>query len=211
MRYSFIFATAVAVVMASNPQAMLDVVYPIDYARTGAMALIALAFGNVAFCLFAVAGTILNGAGLTRQAVIVAAITLGTSVIANSFVIPSATPGTEVLFAAACATAGAMCFGAICAAVMLVRHLGAFAPAMTLVRVPIAVAVAWAVAYLIPFESAYLTLLEGIIVGLSYFAALVIIGELGRQDIRTLTSGRRRKKNHSEPSSKKSEAESGPE
>ena len=62
-RYSLIFAMAIAVVMAANPVDVLGLVYAPDYARARRPALPLLALGNVAFSLFAIAGTILNGAG----------------------------------------------------------------------------------------------------------------------------------------------------
>src|SRR5690606_16684567 len=59
-RYSLIFASAIAVVLAGNPQAVLDLPYPSDFAEVGWPALIALSLGNVAFSVFAITGTILN-------------------------------------------------------------------------------------------------------------------------------------------------------
>src|SRR5262249_57067201 len=67
MRYSLMFSTVIAVVMAANPEPLLRIPYPADYAVLGAPALAALALGNVAFSVFAIAGTILNGAGHTRD------------------------------------------------------------------------------------------------------------------------------------------------
>jgi O-antigen/teichoic acid export membrane protein len=93
MRYSLIFATAIAVVMAANPRPLLDIPYADDYATLGAPALMALALGNVAFSLFAIAGTILNGAGFTRDAIIGAAVTLGLAAVGNLIAIPRCEPG----------------------------------------------------------------------------------------------------------------------
>ena len=67
MRYSLMFAMAIAVVMAANPVDVLGLVYAPDYAQRGGTALALLALGNVAFSVFAIAGTILNGAGLSRD------------------------------------------------------------------------------------------------------------------------------------------------
>ncbi|HYU15298.1 MAG TPA: oligosaccharide flippase family protein, partial [Candidatus Acidoferrum sp.] len=49
MRYSLVFASAIAVVLAANPAAILDLPFQADYAYFGAPALVALALGNVAF------------------------------------------------------------------------------------------------------------------------------------------------------------------
>ena len=89
---------------------VLGLVYAPDYAQLGGPALAALALGNVAFSVFAIAGTILNGAAYTRSAIISAGITLVVAVIADYIAI-SMTAGTEyVLAAAAAATGGAMVF-----------------------------------------------------------------------------------------------------
>lgn len=194
MRYSFVFATAIAVVMAANPRAMLDVLYPAEYARLGGPALVALALGNVGFCLLAIAGTILNGAGHTRPAIVMAGVTLAVAAVANAMVIPRLEPGQPMLVGAALATAGAMLVGAGLGAWLLRRHLGAFMPPATLLRVPVAVVAAMGVGHLIPFTSTLATLVEAAAVGLSFLAALVLTGELGRRDLAALTSlGRRRK------------------
>ena len=59
----------------------------------GAPALAALALGNVAFAVFAIAGTILNGAGHTRDASLSAGLTLVLAVVGNWIVIPMLRPG----------------------------------------------------------------------------------------------------------------------
>lgn len=194
MRYSLIFATAIAVVMAANPEPMLDLLYPLEYAQLGASALIALALGNVGFCLFAIAGTILNGAGMTRQAILVAAVTLLLSVVANALLIPRAEPGAGVLLSAAAATGGAMVLGALFGGALLYKHLGAFVPWGTPARVLLAVAVGLGVGRAVQLEGPLLTLVEAALVGLSYLLALVITRELSGRDVAALTSlaGRRK-------------------
>ncbi len=194
MRYSLIFATAIAVVMAANPEPMLDLLYPLEYAQLGASALIALALGNVGFCLFAIAGTILNGAGMTRQAIQAAAVTLVLSVAANALLIPRAEPGASVLLSAAAATGGAMVLGALFGGVLLHKHLGAFIPWRTPARVLVAVAVGLGVGRLVQLEGPLMTLVEAALVGLSYLLALVITRELSGRDVAALTSlaGRRK-------------------
>jgi O-antigen/teichoic acid export membrane protein len=186
MRYSLIFAMAVGVVMAGNPEAVLDVVYPAVYAHFGGSALISLAFGNVAFCLFAIAGTILNGAGRTRDAITVAAVTLVIAVAANAAILPLVPPGRTMLLAAASATAGAMLAGAALSGWYLVRRFDAFLPWRTLARVLVAVAAGLAVARLVPFTTPLLALVEAVIVGLAYLAALVLTRELTRRDLAAL-------------------------
>src|SRR5262249_54435903 len=100
-RYSLMFAMAIAVVMAANPEDVLGLVYAPDYAQIGAPALILLALGNVAFSVFAIAGTILNGAGMTRPAIITAALTLALAAVGNYIAIPLAVDSGNALQVAA--------------------------------------------------------------------------------------------------------------
>ncbi|HMG55250.1 MAG TPA: oligosaccharide flippase family protein, partial [Kofleriaceae bacterium] len=104
IRYSLIFAMGIAVVMAANPSEVLGLVYASDYAQLGGPALTALALGNVAFSLFAIAGTILNGAGKTLPAVATAAGTLGLAAVGNYIAIPIAAERGDVLLVAAVVT-----------------------------------------------------------------------------------------------------------
>jgi len=193
LRYSLVFATALAVVMAANPEPLLDIPYAADYARLGAPALTALALGNVGFSLFAIAGTILNGAGLTREAIISAAVTLAVAAVGNAIVIPMCDPGTEVLLAAASTTGGAMVLGASLAGYFLWRRLGAFLPVRSLVRVAVAVVAAIAVGRVIPFRTPLMTLVEAAIVGVVYLAVLVATRELGKADLKAIAQVRARR------------------
>jgi stage V sporulation protein B len=190
LRYSLIFATALAVVMAANPQPLLDIPYADDYARLGAPALMALALGNVAFSVFAIAGTVLNGAGLTREAITSAAITLAVAVVGNLFVIPRFEPGRDVLLAAATTTGVAMLIGASVAGYFLHRRLGAFVPVKTIARVVLAVGVAMAIGRVIPWTRPLQTLVEAAIVGLAFLGTLVVTRELGKADLASIRSVR---------------------
>ncbi len=194
MRYSLIFASALAVVFAANPGQLLDIPYPADYAVVGGPALAVLALGNVAFSVFAIAGTILNGAALTRQAIAVAAVTLALAVAANALVIPRLEPGAEVLLGCAVATSGAMLVGAALGGWMLVRHLGAFVPPATPIRVVLAAAAAIACGRVLPTGTPLMNLAEAAAVGLTFVIVLVITRELGGRDLRLVAGVLGRKK-----------------
>jgi stage V sporulation protein B len=183
MRYSLLFCTAIAVVFAANPLELLDLPYDRDYAVVGAPALQALALGTVAFSVFAIAGTILNGAGLTREAIATAAVTLVAAVVANWMAIPRFAPGQSLLLACSVATSGAMLLGAALGGFILHRRLGAFIPGLSLLRIGLAAAVALGVGRLVPFRSPILTLVEAVLVALAFLATLVITRELGRAEL----------------------------
>jgi stage V sporulation protein B len=174
---------AIAVVMAANPTPLLDVVFATDYAELGGPALTALALGNVAFSMFAIAGTILNGAAFTRPAIITAAVTLAIAVIGNWIAIPLVGPGKPMLLVTASVTSGAMLIGAAVSGFVLRKKLGAFIPLASVVRVAIATAVALAVGRVIPFRTPLASLVEAAIVGVTFLAVLIATRELGKQDL----------------------------
>ena len=192
-RYSLILAMALAVVMAANPSDVLGLVYAHDYAELGGPALTALALGNVAFSIFAIAGTILNGAGKTFPAVVTAAITLAVAGIGNYIAIPIAAEHGDVLLVAAVVTSGAMGVGAIASGWALRKELGAFLPVASVVRVAIATIAAIAVGRALPLHGKLLTLVEAVVVGATFLIVLVITRELGRGDLEAIKAVRRKR------------------
>lgn len=196
-RYSLIFAMALAVVMAANPSDVLGLVYAHDYAELGGPALTALALGNVAFSIFAIAGTILNGAGKTFPAVVTAAITLAVAGVGNYIAIPIAAEHGNVLLVAAVVTSGAMGIGAIVSGWVLRKELGAFLPAASVVRVVIATVAALAVGRALPLPlplpGKLLTLADAVVVGATFLIVLVITRELGRGDLEAIKAVRRKR------------------
>jgi stage V sporulation protein B len=192
-RYSLIFAMAIAVVMAANPQDVLGLVYAPDYAQLGGPALMLLALGNVAFSVFAIAGTILNGAGLTRPAIVTAALTLVLAAVANYIAIPLAVDSGNVLQVAAGVTGGAMLVGAIATGVVLYRRLGAFLPITSIVRVGIATVVGIVVGRLLPFHGKLMTLVEAVIVGITFLVVLVATRELGKRELQAIKAVRNKR------------------
>ncbi|MBA2541813.1 MAG: polysaccharide biosynthesis protein, partial [Deltaproteobacteria bacterium] len=198
-RYSLIFAMAIAVVMAANPAEVLGLVYAADYVALGANALVPLALGTVAFCVLAINGTILNGAGLTRPAIAVAAVTLGIAFIGNWIAIPLAVPHGRTLEVAASVSGGAMLIGAIASGEVLRRRLGAFVPWMSVARVVIATAFALAVGRMLPFTGKLMTLVEAVVVGVTFLIVLVATKELGRRDLDAIRAVRAKRGSAGEP------------
>jgi stage V sporulation protein B len=183
VRYSLIFAMAIAVVMAANPTEILGLVYAPDYAQLGGPALAALALGNVAFSVFAIAGTILNSAGLTLPATVTAGITLAFAAIGNAIAIPIAAARGDVLHTAAVVTSLAMLAGAILSGWVLRRRFGAFLPLASIVRIAVATVAALAVGRVLPLHGKLMTLVEAVIVGAVFIIVLVVTRELGRRDL----------------------------
>ena len=193
VRYSLMFGALIAVVMAANPGDVLGLVYAPDFVQHGAAALPLLALGNVAFSLIAIAGTIFNGAGQTRVATLMAALTLVVAIVANYIAIPLAAEGGNALVVAAGVTGGSMVVGAIACGIVLRKRFGAFVPLLSLVRVAIATAVAIAVGRVLPLHGKVMTLVEAVIVAIVYLVALVATRELGKRDLAAIKAVRRKR------------------
>jgi stage V sporulation protein B len=195
-RYSLIFAMAIAVAMAAQPSSFLALVYAPDYAQLGGPALRALALGNVAFSIFAIAGTILNGAGKTLPAVVTAAVTLALATVGNYIAIPIAAQHGDVLRVAALVTTGAMVVGAIVSGAVLRRELGAFLPVASVVRIAIATACAFALGRalsgVLP-PGKLMTLVAAAAVAAGFLIVLIVTRELGKRDLDAIKAVRRKR------------------
>ncbi len=193
-RYSLMFAMAIGVVIAANPTDMLGLLYAEDYAHFGGPALAWLALGNVAFSVFAINGTIMNGAGLTGPAITTAGATLVLAAIGNYIAIPIAAESNNVLPVAAAVTGSAMVIGAAASGWILYKHLGAFLPLKSLVRIGIATGAALGVGkYLVLPHGKLMTLVEAGVVGVVFLGVLIGSRELGRRDLEAIKAVRRKR------------------
>jgi len=195
MRYSLVFAGAMGAVLASNPSGLLGVPFKPEYAAVGGPALAALALGHVAFALFTIGGSILNGAGMTRLAVIGAAVTLVALVVALWVGLPMAEPGRPLLAVAGACTGGAMLLGALVTGAMLWKKFGVFVPLATALRVGLAAGAAVGVGRVLPAGGKMVALGGAIVAGIAYLATLLVTRELGRADlerVRSVARGRKK-------------------
>lgn len=192
-RYSLMFAMAIAVVLAANPVDVLGLIYAPDYAQLGGPALVFLALGNVAFSVFAINGTILNGAGHTSSAILAAAITLALSVVGNYVAIPLAAEAGRTLEVAAAVTSGAMVVAAVLSGLVLKRRLGAFVPLASVLRIGLATGVALVVGRVLPLHGKLMTLVEAAVVGLTFLVVLIGSRELGAGDLAAIKAVRKQR------------------
>src|SRR5262249_25602303 len=124
----------------------------------GGAALTLLALGNVAFSVFAIAGTILNSAGRSLDAIVTALITLVLAAVANAIAIPMAIENGHTLEVAAGVTGVAMLIGAGLTGFALYRRLGAFVPLVSLIRIAVATGTAFVVGRALPLHGKVMTL-----------------------------------------------------
>ncbi|HEX8952931.1 MAG TPA: oligosaccharide flippase family protein [Polyangia bacterium] len=193
MRYSLVVAALFAAVLAARPDATMHLFYKPEYA-VGARALSALVLGYVAFSLFNIAGTIINGSGRTLPTTIIGVVTLAATVAAEWIGIRVALEtGADPLFVAAVTTAATMTLGVLLSAGYLWRTFGAAPlPAATLVRVAAAYAAAlgagwaWTRAGILPGKVG--TLVSCAAVGVVYLVVCVATGELSPSELKRLRS-----------------------
>ncbi|MFH0903036.1 MAG: polysaccharide biosynthesis C-terminal domain-containing protein [Pseudomonadota bacterium] len=182
LRYSLVLAAGLGMLLVANPVPMLDLPYPPVFAQTGGPALVPLAIGYAAFALSMIAGTILNGAGRTRDALVVAIVTLLVAAVGLSCSIPLASPGWQMLLACASATAAAMVLGAFLALGLLWKRFRSSLPIASLLRICAAAAAGVVVGRLIPATAPVATMIEAAVCGLVFLVVLIASGELGRED-----------------------------
>ncbi|MGE0872545.1 MAG: oligosaccharide flippase family protein [Kofleriaceae bacterium] len=193
VRYSLIFALAIAVVMAANPVDILGVIYAPDFAHLGGPALPWLALGNVAFSILAINSTILNSAGATRSTIVAAAVTIGLAAIGNYIAIPLAIEANRTLEVAAAVTGGAMIVGALATGLVMRRRFEAFLPLLSAIRIGAASAVAIAVGRMLPLHGKLMSLVEAGIVAATFAAGLILTRELGAKDLEAIKAVRRKR------------------
>ena len=190
MRYSLVASALMAAVLASRTDAIMHLFYKPEYA-IGARALSALVLGYVAFSLFNIAGTIINGSGRTLPTTIIGVVTLAATVAAEWIGIRVALEtGADPLFTAAVTTAATMTLGLLLSVGYLWKTFGAGMPMLTLVRVGAAYAAAlatgwaWNRAGLMPGKLG--TLVSCAAIGVVYLVVCVVTGELSPSALKQL-------------------------
>ena len=98
-----------------------------------------------------------------------------------------------VLEVAASVTGGAMVFAAVASGLVLKRKLGAFLPVLSLVRIAIATAAAIAVGRVLPLHGKLMTLVEAVVVGVTFLVVLIATRELGKRDLDAIKAVRKKR------------------
>jgi O-antigen/teichoic acid export membrane protein len=199
MRYSLIFSAALAVVLSAKAYGALAVPFGFTTAATARTALTVLAFGQVFFSLFTIAGTILNGAGRTLGTNVVSFVTLALAAVLDYVTIPRAGLETSrVLLWTGAAQSVALVVGFLLMGGYLKRALGALLPPTTALRVLAASAVAWVVGRVLPdlhhgkLAASALTAAECVVVLLVFLGVLAVLREFTAEDFAKLRKVLRR-------------------
>lgn len=185
LRFSLIFCAALAVVFEANPQAVMRVPYRSEYVA-GAASLALLAPAQVFFSLFAIANTMLNGAGKTAVTFF---LVLGTVVLLVVSAALSAHWLGATLGLAEATALGVLCanvVGALTALALLHRHLGASMGFGTALRVVIAFFAVTVLGRAVPDGSRIRTLVECALLAGVFLAILAALREFRSADLKQL-------------------------
>lgn len=162
--------------LAGTGARAIDLVFPASFVA-GADALSILALSQTLFALFALACTVLTGAGRPWQAAGAALAGLVVVVVVTPIGIFFVGPDGPVRVAAATGAALGALIGLVVAIVLVRRLLGPVVPWATLARATIAGAVGYAASYFVPLEGALgaiAALAAGVI---GYVVTVILLGE----------------------------------
>ena len=176
LRYVLIGVGLCVTVLASNALPLLLIVFKSHYAGA-AVPLRVVPFGVLAFSVFYLYATALVGSGRPLHAAALGGVTLLLDVALNAALIPR-----HGIAGAAVATSAALAIGAIASAVFVRSTLGVSFPAATLARVAIAGAAITAASSLWPVTGLIVLVKGGVLTAL-FGAALLLLREVGREDL----------------------------
>lgn len=186
-RYVYLALLPIAVFSATTSKALLSLFFTAAYHPAApALTILSLGFGFLsAFYLLA---TIAAGAGRPRSALLVASGTIPLSVLLGTFLIPR-----QGITGAALTTLTSAIVAASVMALILGRSVELSFPLLTAVRGAFATAIAVIPTYVVTPPTSFLPLWYILLLA-AYLAALIALGELGREDrryARQLLPGRR--------------------
>jgi len=175
-------------VVLAMPGSLIKFAYGAEVALRGASTVRVLALGQAAFAMLGLATTILVSLGRERTAMVLTALALGLLAATCSVFIPRAAFGEPQLRAAALATTTALSLALVAGVVTVRRVARAFVPLKTAARVAACIAGAFALGAVMPTFSKLLTPVVAAGVVALYLVALVVTGELGREDLALVRS-----------------------
>ena len=182
LRYTLMVMALTATLFSSCASGVLRVVYRETY-QAGVPALRVVAFGMLFFGVLFVVTTIISASGHPGVSLLLGVITLVLSTAFNALLIP-----LHGLAGAATATTVAMLIGSVLACAYLWRKFRALTSFASIVRIAGCAGVTYGLSMV--FSPASKVLIIGELVGLSiaYAVALVLTSELGRADLKLITS-----------------------
>jgi stage V sporulation protein B len=183
MRAAMVLAGLMISVTAGLAGPVLDLVFGADIAVLGARALVIMALGLGAFAQFGILTTVLNSLKRERLSALLTLLAFGLVVVLCFVFVRHRPYGEELLVRTALATAAGLFTATVLAAVAVKRTAGAAMPPVTLLRVAVALAVAMALARLLPAPGKLVTPVYALVVVAVYVGVLLVTREITRADL----------------------------
>jgi stage V sporulation protein B len=187
-RIGAIVCGMLVVVVLAMPGSLIKFAYGPEVALRGIATLRVLALGQAAFAILGLATTVLVSLGRERAAMAITAVALALLASTCAIVIPLAPFGEKQLLATAGATTTALVCALVVAVVTVRKIAGAFVPLKTALRVGLCVGGAYALGGAMPMFSKLITPVVATGVVLAYLVALVVTGEIGKDDLALVVS-----------------------
>lgn len=186
VRIALVIAGLMVSVTAGLSRQLIRLVFGEQAAALGARSLELLALGFGAFAIFGVLTTVLNS--LQRERASAAVTGLGAAAVcALCFLRVRGSPfGEDLLFRTASATSVGLVIATAGAAILVHRTAGAVVSGWTAARVVGAVALIVGLGRMLPHGGAVTTVLSAAALGFAYLIVLILLRELGGNDIATL-------------------------
>jgi len=182
LRFALIFGAGLAAVLAARPAGIIDVLYPDTY-RAGGLALRWLAWGVIGLSLVTLCCAMLNAAGHTGRVLVLTFFAWAAQATAVAITLNTVTQPEHVLQYTSAASAAALLLGGAAAVITVRITFGASVGGLTVLRVVLAAAVATVAGAAIPGHSLVITLAACTATLLLFLAVLVLLRELGREEL----------------------------
>lgn len=194
LRVGLVVTGLLVSVVVAMPRSLLRLVYPEQVAEHGHHTLHLLALGQGLFAVLGLCTTVLASLGKERRAAAITGVATLLVATLGFVLVPHAEFGEAQLQRMATATTAGLALALVLGALAVVRLAKAFAPAKTLVRVGLAVGLAFALGTVEPRVGKLVTLIMPVGIVLAYVVILLITGEMSPSDLAALRSVVRRKK-----------------
>lgn len=195
VRLSFVFTGLICGTVSALSMHVLRLASPDGIWKNGAEALRILSIGMAPLSVLGISSAVLTSLRREREA---AAITLAAVVLVAAgcgVLLPGAELGYGMLTRTAIAASIGLGIAMVIGAVLVKRAAGGFVPVLTAVRVPIAIAIALAAGWKMPWLGKVAVVPQAAAIALVYVIALVVLREIGKDDLaifkRALSRGKK--------------------
>lgn len=183
VRLSFVFTGLICGTVSALSTHVLRMASPEGIWRNGGGALRILALGMGTLSVLGICSAVLTSLKREREAAAITIAAVGLVAIGCVAVLAGAGLGYGMLVQTAIATSAALGAAMVLGAVLVRRATGGFVPPLTAVRVPIAIAVTVAAGWKMPWLGKVAVVPQAAAIGLVYVLALVLLREVGKDDL----------------------------